>query len=87
MDRLQGEFAPPGGQSINDVRDEMRDYFGSLIPTPGVDRPDHVWAFTHGVAIKAFVGGLNNWSYEHIIHTWIDTLLLPVLLDSMASGV
>jgi broad specificity phosphatase PhoE len=79
MMRLGSDFAPPGGESINDVRRRMREYLESLVPAPGLDRPELIWAFTHAVAIKSLVGDIEGWSHEHTYKTGIDNVSITRL--------
>jgi len=76
MARLGSDFAPPHGESMNDVAARMEDFFGSLTLTPDTDLPQHIWAFTHGVATKTWAGRLCGWSHERTYKTPIDNVSL-----------
>ncbi len=57
------DFAPPNGQSINDVLRESYDFVNHLI----ANYPEgYYWAHTHRNRIKAVVGHLLSWTTEQI---------------------
>ena len=71
MHKAGSNFAPPGGQSMNDVADQMDSFFKSIAYTGAVE---HVWVHAHGVAIKAWLGRLCGWSHERTYKTVIDNV-------------
>ncbi len=72
MDEAGSDFAPPGGESINDVGKRMDDFFNSVSTPHATDPPSHLWIYTHGVAIKTWVGRrLCGWSHEQTYKTLI----------------
>ena len=64
MRRLGSDFAPPGGESMNDVARRAADFLSTLITPTAVEEPRHIWVHTHGVIIKSHVGKLLGWTHE-----------------------
>lgn len=75
MDRLKGDFAPAGGESMNDVNARIDERL-SEIALSLADANAHVWVFTHGVAIKTWIGNKLGWPHEQIYTTAIDNASL-----------
>lgn len=71
MDRLLSDFAPPEGESMNDVARRMEDFMEFLATILDPNRAEHVWVHTHGVAIKTYVGRRLGWSHEQTFKTEI----------------
>jgi broad specificity phosphatase PhoE len=85
MLRAGSNFAPPSGQSMNDVADQIDSFLSSLCDTGGAEGAEHVWVHTHGVAIKAWLGRLCGWSHERTYKTRIDNVSLSRVI--MHNGV
>jgi broad specificity phosphatase PhoE len=79
MQAAGSDFAPPGGQSMNDVADQMDSFFKSL--SDSTDNGEHVWVHTHGVAIKAWLGRLCGWSHERTYKTIIDNVAVTRVVN------
>lgn len=79
MLQLGGDFAPPGGESMNMVRERTADFLGSLVASFGAEASPHLWVHTHGVVIKAYVGKLLDWTHEQTYKTPIDNASLTRL--------
>jgi broad specificity phosphatase PhoE len=69
MARLGSNFAPPNGESMNDVATRMEQFFATLVCLPHNGQPQHIWAYTHGVAIKSWAGRVCGWSHERTYKT------------------
>lgn len=66
------DFKGPGAESMNDV--ELRMYEGWLADalsdtTQAGDRPENIFAFGHGLAIRCLVGHIERWPRERILKT------------------
>jgi broad specificity phosphatase PhoE len=76
MERLGGDFAPPGGESMNTVYGRTAASLGSLVTRFANEGPRHIWVHTHGVVIKTYIGHLLGWSHEQTYKTAIDNASL-----------
>lgn len=74
MRRLGNDFAPPGGESMNDVAARIERCMNKLPALLNPDEPEHVWLHTHGVAIKSYVGKQLGWTHERTYKTPIDNV-------------
>lgn len=61
---LEKDFAPPGGESMNDVSARMLRWLHRIPDDDGVH-----FAYTHGLAIRCLMSGLFDWSREDIRST------------------
>ncbi|HSX33115.1 MAG TPA: histidine phosphatase family protein [Candidatus Saccharimonadales bacterium] len=71
MRTLGRDFAAPGGQSMNDMADELADFLASLQPDPEV-AAEHIWVHTHGIKTKSWLGRIFGWTSEQTYRTAID---------------
>ena len=62
--RLGRDFAPPGGESINQVRHRM---FAVLMSRIASHQPGHYWVHTHRNAIKTVTAPFFDWSADEVI--------------------
>ena len=74
MERLGPDFAPPGGQSMNDVADLTQEFFESLDSIPGAEQPEYIWIVGHGVNTKAYFGRLSGWSHKRTYRAEVDNV-------------
>lgn len=78
--RLQADFAPAGGESMNMVYRRTDEFLGDLVTDTGANETRHVWVHTHGVVIKTYVGKMLGWSHEQTYQTGVDNASLTRLV-------
>ncbi|HSX43569.1 MAG TPA: histidine phosphatase family protein [Candidatus Saccharimonadales bacterium] len=81
MARLGWDFRPPRGESMRMVASRALWRLGELaVDLEASDTPQHVLAFTHGVAIKTAIGTLLGWSHDETYKKTIDNVSRTRLL-------
>ncbi len=78
MEAEGSDFAPPGGESMNQVGDRMWNFLASAALQANVG--DHYWVSGHGVAIKTVLARLLGWTHEQTWRCQIDNASLTRLL-------
>lgn len=65
--KIGRSFKAPGGESMDDVSQRMFDWVTARVDSrPVLDRPEVVFVFGHGVAIRCLAARPQNWSREEI---------------------